>query len=411
MHTPKTPPFVIIAGLVLAMALLATVLLWKNEDFGQAKPIRIGVLHSLTGTMADSGKPLVAAIELAVEEINAAGGRLGRPLEIVLADGQSDPAIFAREAERLITKEKVSVLFACWTSACRKAVKPVVEQHNHLMFYPVQHEGMEQSPHIIYTGSAPNQQMLPGTRWAIETFGKQVYLVGSDYIFPRTANLIIRDLISANKGTVVAERYLPLGSTSMDALVADIQRQAPSVVLSTLNGHSNQAFFDALLAAGLQDIPLMSFSVAEPEMKAWGGNRLSQHFAVWDYFQSTAGQANEKFVAAFKRRQGQDASTSAPIKASYIGVYLWANTVQEIERTEPAYVNGPTLLRQSIAGPGGISAIDPDTRHLWKPVRIGQVQNDGQFKEVYVSKHPIRPAPWPKYRSREAWQALISEQP
>lgn len=359
--------------------------------------------------MADSEKPLAAAAELAVQEINAMGGLLGRPIEIVLVDGKSDWDVFASEAERLIVEEKVSVLFACWTSACRKAVKPVVERHQHLMFYPVQYEGMEQSPNIIYTGSAPNQQIVPGTRWAMQQFGSNVYLVGSDYVFPRTANQIIRDLVKANNGSISGEKYLPLGSQDMDAVIADIQHQSPAVILNTLNGNSNQAFFDALMTAGLQDTPIISFSVAEPEMLAWGGNRLSQHFAVWNYFQSIPSSANEQFVANFKRHQGANATTSDPIMASYIGVHLWASAARETQQTDPAYVNGPTLLRQSIAGPAGISAVDTSTRHLWKRVRIGQVQTDGQFKQVFVSKHRIRPAPWPGYRSREAWQSLIKE--
>jgi len=163
-------------------------------------PIKIGVLHSLTGTMAVNEKPLVDAVRLAVKEINAQGGLLGQPVEMVVADGKSDPKVFAAEAERLIEKDRVSVLFGCWTSACRKAVKPIVEKHRHLLFYPVQYEGMEQSANILYTGAAPNQQIVPGTRWAVQTFGLRVYLVGSDYVFPRTANIIIGDLVNASGG-------------------------------------------------------------------------------------------------------------------------------------------------------------------------------------------------------------------
>ncbi|MFZ2406888.1 MAG: transporter substrate-binding protein, partial [Methylobacter sp.] len=236
-------------------------------------PIKIGVLHSLTGTMAVSEKPLVDAVRLAVEEINAQGGLLGKPVEIVVADGKSDPDVFAQEAERLIEREHVSVLFGCWTSASRKAVKPVVEKHRHLLFYPVQYEGMEQSANIIYTDAAPNQQIVPGTRWAAQKFGQRVYLVGSDYVFPRTANIIIADLINISGGKILGERYLPLGSADVAAIIEDIARKKPDVVLNTLNGDSNAAFFSALAAAGLSDLPLVSFSVEEGGMLAWNGGR------------------------------------------------------------------------------------------------------------------------------------------
>ncbi len=178
----------IIAVLVLTGILISVTFMAWRHYFVAATPIKIGVLHSLTGTMAVSEKPLVDAVRLAVEEINDQGGLLGKPVEMVVADGKSDPQAFAAEAERLIEQEQVSVLFGCWTSACRKAVKSVVEKHRHLLFYPVQYEGMEQSANIIYTGAAPNQQIVPGARWAMQTFGQRVYLVGSEYVFPRTAN-------------------------------------------------------------------------------------------------------------------------------------------------------------------------------------------------------------------------------
>lgn len=374
-------------------------------------PIRIGVLHSLSGTMAVSEAPLVDAVRLAVEEINAQGGLLDRPLEMVVVDGRSDWNVFAAEAERLIVREKVSALFACWTSACRKAVKPVVERHRHLMFYPVQYEGLEQSPNILYTGSAPNQQIIPGVRWAMQRFGKRIYLVGSDYVFPRIANLIIRDLAAAVGGQVLGERYLPLGGTEAADVVADIQRKKPDVVLNTLNGDSNASFFAALAQAGLADSPLVSFSVAEGEMQAWGGAGLTQHYGVWSYFQSLPREENRRFVEAFKARFGAERVTSDPMEAAYVGVSLWAQSVREVGSADPLRVNTAILLRQSLAGPSGVAAVDPATRHLWKMVRVGRVLPDGQFEQVFASSAPLRPAPWPIQRSREAWQALVEGLP
>jgi len=231
--------------------------------------------------------------------------------------------------------------------------------------------------------------------------------VGSDYIFPRTANLIIRDLVTAAGGEVVAERYLPLGSAAAAPIVADIRQKKPDVVLNTLNGDSNAAFFAALERAGLADLPLVSFSVAEGEMRAWGGARLHRHYGVWSYFQSVPREENRRFVAAYRARFGADRVTSDPVEAAYVAVHLWAQAVQAVGSADPRRVNSATLLRQSFDGPAEIAAVDPATRHLWKTVRVGRVRPDGQFDQVFVSSAPLRPAPWPSYRSREEWEALL----
>jgi urea transport system substrate-binding protein len=393
----------VMLGLVAATVVLAG--LWQMRPAAPL-PIKIGVLHSLSGTMALSESPLVDAVRLAVEEINAQGGLLGRPLELVVADGKSDANIAAAEAERLIMREQVAVLFGCWTSSCRKAVKPVVEQHQHLLFYPVQYEGMEQSPNILYTGAAPNQQVVPGTRWAMQQFGRRVYLLGSDYVYPRTANLIMRDLVKANGGEVLAERYLPLGSADVEAIVADIMQKKPDIVLNTLNGDSNLHFLDALEKAGLRNLPLISFSMAEGEMKAWRGGRFPRHYAVWGYFQSLPGEENRRFVAAYQSRFGAERVISAPMEASYRGVRLWVQAVREVNSPAPAQID-KTLLRQSIQAPSGILAVDASSRHLWNMVRVGRALPDGQFEQVYASSAPVRPTPWPLYRSQDAWQALL----
>jgi len=396
----------IIITLILTALLIAAGFMVRQHYLVALAPIRIGVLHSLTGTMAVSEKPLVDAVRLAVEEINDQGGLLGHQLEVVVADGKSDPQVFAAEAERLIEQEQVSVLFGCWTSACRKAVKPVVEKHRHLLFYPVQYEGMEQSANILYTGAAPNQQIVPGTRWATQTFGQRVYLVGSDYIFPRTANIIITDLINVYGGKILGERYLPLGGHDVTAIIDDIARTKPDVVLNTLNGDSNADFFSALVKAGLSDLPLVSFSVEEGGMLAWNGGQLTRHYGVWSYFQSLPGEENQRFVTAYKAHFGLDRVTSAPIEASYVGVKLWAQAVEDVGSIEPERVN-PALLRQSLNAPSGIAAVDAATRHLWMMMRVGKVRPDGQFEQVFASSAPLRPSPWPGYRTRDSWQALL----
>jgi len=393
------------AFLALLLICVAGAVLWMRHRPALA-PIRIGVVHSLSGTMSASERPLVDAVEMAVAELNAEGGVLGRPVEVRLADSRSNAEHAAREAERLISVEHVSALFACWTSACRVALRPVVERHKHLMFYPVQYEGMEQSPNILYTGLAPNQQIVPGTHWMLERFGKRVFLIGSDYRFPRTANLIIRDLVEARGGEVAAEHYVPLGGHDFDEIVAELAAVRPVAVLNTLNGDSNAAFFAALIAAGLTDQPVMSFSVAEPEMRAWGGGQLTRHYAVWSYFQSVDTPQNRRFVAAWRARFGPDRPTSDPVEAAYVGVKLWAQAVRDAGSDEPARVNA-ALLHQSVGGPSSIAAVDAATRHLWKRMRVGHVLPGGQFEQVFASDYPLRPAPWPAYRSREAWQQMI----
>ncbi|TAN70943.1 MAG: ABC transporter substrate-binding protein [Methylobacter sp.] len=395
-------------ALLAGFILLADALYWAMQSYKPQQAIRIGVLHSLTGTMAVSERPLVDAVQLAVTEINLAGGVLGRPLEMVVADGQSNEKIFAREAERLITQEKVSVLFGCWTSTSRKAVKPIMEKYRHLLFYPVQYEGLEQSPNIIYTGSAPNQQIIPGTHWALENLGKRVYLLGSDYVFPRTANHIIRDIVRVAGGQVLAERYLPLGSSDMAASVKEIVRLKPDVILNTINGDSNFNFFQALQATEAKNTPILSFSVSEAELTSHPELSLNAHYAVWSYFQSIASANNRRFVADYQRLFGAQRVTGDPIEAAYVGVNLWAQAAKDAGSVEPERVNNAVLL-QSFDAPSGIISVDKATRHVWKRVRIGKTEPDGQFKELQASPYPLRPEPFPSYRSNAEWQQVVDQ--
>lgn len=394
--------------IALLSACIAGLLIWAGwmgirSGFGEQPPIRVGVLFSLTGTMAISETSLVEATQLAIEEVNARGGILGRHVEMVLVDGKSDWDVFAQEANRLITEENVSAIFACWTSACRKSVKPVVERLNHLMFYPVQYEGLEASPNIVYTGSAPNQQIIPGTQWMMQQFGKRVYLVGSDYVFPRTANFITRDLILASGGDVVREVYRPLGDTLFSEIVDDIRQQSPDVILNTINGDSNRPFFEALARAGLQDIPVMSFSVAEAELIALGPELYHpRHYVTWSYFQSLDTPENQKFVQRYTARFGPHKVTSDPVEAAYVGVLLWAQAVEQAGRADPDAVRR-TIGRQSVSSPSGIASVDRMTQHIWKMVRVGKAQQDGQIEQVHALDRPMRPVPYPGYRSRSDW--------
>lgn len=372
-------------------------------------PIKVGVLHSLTGTMAISETSVRDATLMAIAEINAQGGLLGRTLLPVVADGKSDWPTFAREAERLITQDKVSVVFGCWTSASRKTVKPVFERLDHLLFYPVQYEGLEQSPNIIYTGAAPNQQILPAVKWSLDNVGKKFFLVGSDYVFPRTANAIIRAQVTALRGEIVGEEYVLLGSTDVKDMVAKIVAAAPSVILNTINGDTNVAFFKELRAAGITPakIPTMSFSIAEDELRSMDATQMAGDYTAWNYFQSGVSPENQKFVAAFKAKYGAARVTDDPMEAGYFGVHLWAQAVRDAGTDDVKEVR-KKLPNQTFIAPEGLVSIDADNQHTWKTVRVGKIRADGQFDIVWTSDKPVRPVPFPVYKTREEWETFLA---
>lgn len=376
---------------------------------GSAEPIRVGILHSLTGTMAISELPVKDATLLAIEDINASGGVLGRRVEPIVVDGQSDWDAFAAGAERLITEDKVAAVFGCWTSASRKTVRPVFEQRRALLFYPVQYEGVERSPNIVYLGAAPNQQIVPAVVWAFESLGKRrFFLVGSDYVFPRTANAIIRDYLEAVGGEVVGEEYLKLGTTEVGGAVEALTAAKPDVVLNTINGDTNVAFFRGLRAAGVKssDVPTISFSIAEPELGSMKVEDLEGDYAAWNYFMSVETPENRSFVAAYRKRFGADRVVSDPMEAAWCGVHLWARAVEEAGSAAPADVLD-SIRDLGFEGPGGMVYVDHETRHLWKTVRIGRVRADAQFDIVWSSDRPVRPVPFPRTRSRAQWDALL----
>ncbi|WP_457446220.1 urea ABC transporter substrate-binding protein [Roseateles sp. P5_E4] len=397
----------LLGGLLLVLALgLGLYLLQRPSAQAAQGPIVIGLLHALSGPMAASEAPLVATVKLAVEEINAGGGLLGRRVELRIEDTRSEPRVAAAAAERLISTEHAVALFGCWSSNCRQAVRPVVEIHRHLLFYPLAYEGMEQSPNIIYTGPTPNQHALPATDWAMHGFGRRVYLIGTDGLYPRRVNAMLRDFILLSGGQVLAERYVPLAGTDMGGVLADLQRVQPDVVISTIGGSSNRAFFDALVAAGLTDLPLMSLRAAEPEMTAYDGGRLDRHFTAWSYLQSQPGPANEAFLARLRRSQGEGIQASDPAVSAYIGVQLWAAAVREVGSAQTDAVNA-NVLQQSISAPQGFGAVDSQSRHLWRQLRIAQVKPGGQLAEVFALPRYIKPAPWPVFRSAEHWMAVL----
>jgi len=380
-----------------------------NIQLDEEHPIKVGVLHSLSGTMAISERPVADATLLAIEEINERGGILGRKVEPILVDGKSDWQTFAHEAERLITEEKVSAVFGGWTSASRKTMKPVFEEYNHLLFYPVQYEGLEESPNIIYTGAAPNQQAIPAIDWAFKNLGTKFFLVGSDYVFPRSANAIMTERIKELGGVVVGEEYKVLGSKDFSDTVKKIKEAKPDVILNTINGDSNIWFFRELRESGItpKHIPTISFSIAESEIQQFEASDMAGDYAAWNYFQSLDIPENEIFVENFKTRYGQDRVTSDPMEAAYIGIYIFAKAAEksgsdDVNKIREA-VKGITLV-----APEGIVGVDPQTQHLAKTVRIGKILNNGQFEVVASSEAGIMPVPYPSYKSKQEWDTFLN---
>ncbi len=378
-------------------------------------PIVVGILHSQTGTTEISERSMIDAEVLALEEINARGGLHGRRLRWVIADGRSDWPTFAREAERLIDQEKVSVIFGCWTSASRKVVKPVVEQKSHLLIYPMAYEGLEQSPNILYTGAAPNQQVIPAVSWCHETLkARKFFLVGSDYVWPHCVNEIIKDQLKALGADCAGESYIIFGSTDVNASIEAIQKAKPDVIMSTVVGNSNEPFYRRLQAAGILpgSIPVLSFSIAEDELRKLPVKAMVGDYAAWNYFQSLDRPENREFIRRFQTRYPADRATGAErvtsdvIVSAYDSVYLWAQAVLEAETDNAADVL-KALQRQSLNAPEGIVSVDDETQHTWRPVYVGRIRDDGQFDVVWSSGKPVRPIPYPASRSKLEWESFL----
>jgi urea transport system substrate-binding protein len=373
-------------------------------------PIKVGILHSRTGTMAISERSVIDATVLAIEELNARGGVLGRPVEAVIEDGRSDAAAFAAGAEKLIAKDGVSAVFGCWTSASRKTVLPVIEKRDHLLFYPVQYEGLEQSPHVVYTGAAPNQQIIPAVKWCASVLKKKrPFLVGSDYVFPRTANAIIRDEAAAAGMQVVGEEYLALGTPNVQGAVKAIAAAKPDVILNTINGDTVVPFFRALRAAGVTPdaVPTVSFSISEEELRGLNTKDLVGDYAAWNYFETVDRPQNRAFVERFRARFGRDRAVSDPMEAAYAGVHLWAQAVAAAGDPNPAQVRA-AVRGQSFDAPGGPRRVDPETLHTTKAFRVGRVTAESRFEIVYNPETAIAPQPYPLGARRRAdWDAFL----
>jgi len=373
--------------------------------------IKVGVLHSLSGTMAISETVLKDVTLMAIDEINAKGGLLGKKLEPVVVDPASNWPLFAEKARQLLSQDKVAVTFGCWTSVSRKSVLPVFEELNGLLFYPVQYEGEELSKNVFYTGAAPNQQAIPAVEYLMSKEGgaaKRWVLLGTDYVYPRTTNKILRAFLKS-KGVAdkdIDEKYTPFGHSDYQTIVADVKKFAAggkTAVISTINGDSNVPFYKELGNQGLKatDVPVVAFSVGEEELRGVDTKPLVGHLAAWNYFMSIKAPANDAFkkkwaaYAKAKKLPGADKPlTNDPMEAAYIGINMWAQAVTKAKTTDVDKVIA-AMGGQTFTAPSGItSTMDPKNHHLHKAVFIGEVKADGQFNVVWKTKGPVKAQPW-----------------
>ena len=380
-----------------------------------ADTIKVGVLHSLSGTMAISESVLKDTVLMAIDEINAKGGLLGKKLEPVVVDPASNWPLFAEKAKQLIDQDKVAVVFGCWTSVSRKSVLPVFEEKNALLFYPVQYEGEELSKNVFYTGAAPNQQAIPAVEYLMSKAGggaKRWVLLGTDYVYPRTTNKILRYFLHAKgvKDEDIMETYTPFGHSDYQTIVADIKKFSAggkTAVVSTINGDSNVPFYKELGNAGLKakDVPVVAFSVGEQELRGLDPKPLVGQLAAWNYFMSIKSPANTEFIkkwsdyAKAKNIPGDKDKplTNDPMEATYIGINMWAQAVKKAGSTDTDKVIA-AMAGQTFKAPSGItSEMDPKNHHLHKSVFIGEVRPDGQFNVVWKTPGPVKANPWSQY--------------
>jgi urea transport system substrate-binding protein len=377
-----------------------------------ADTIKVGVLHSLSGTMAISETALKETALMTIEEINKSGGVMGKKLEAVVVDPASNWPLFAEKSRQLLSKDKVAVVFGCWTSVSRKSVLPVFKELNGLLFYPVQYEGEELEKNVFYTGAAPNQQAIPAVEYLMSKDGgeaKRFVLLGTDYVYPRTTNKILRAFLKS-KGIAdadIMEEYTPFGHSDYQTIIAKIKKFSSegkkTAVVSTINGDSNVPFYKELGNAGLKatDVPVVAFSVGEEELRGVDTKPLVGHLAAWNYFMSLKNPQNEKFVKMYKdwavKNKLPNASTvvtNDPMEATYVGIHMWKQAVEKAKSTDVDKVVA-AMGGQTFNAPSGYQLkMDETNHHLWKPVFIGEIKGDGQFNVVWKTKGPIRAQPW-----------------
>jgi urea transport system substrate-binding protein len=399
-----------VAALVIIIGAVALTWAFPRIIGRVSAPIRVGLLHSKTGSLAASERWMIEAEVQALEEINASG-ILGRQIEWFIADGRSDADTFAREARRLILEEKVSVIFGCYASFTHRAVRPVVEQLDNLLFFPVSYEGLDESPNIVYTGSAPNQQIIPALKWAYDHLAaRKFYLVGTDSIYSHGLHAIVTDLIRSLGAEVLGEEYLLFDSSDVDGVVTRIRNAKPDLVINSLIGQSNIPFCKRLRAAGLSsgECPVISYTLTETDLREFSPADVAGDYITTSYLETIQTQENLDFISKFKAANGKNESTSDTIVTAYNSVKLWAKAVDEAKSDSPEIVR-KFLRRQSLIAPEGIISIDGDTQHTWRPTYIAKVRTDGSTETVWASENAIQPIPYPGSRTRSEWNAFVEK--
>ena len=405
-HAGKT-----LTAIVLGIAALGVSTFARAED-----TIKVGVLHSLSGTMAISETVLKDTILMEIDAQNAKGGLLGKKLEAVVVDPASNWPLFAEKTRQLISTDKVAVIFGCWTSVSRKSVLPVVEELNGLLFYPVQYEGEELSKNVFYTGAAPNQQAIPAVEYLMSKDGgsaKRFVLLGTDYVYPRTTNKILRAFLHSKgvKDEDIMEEYTPFGHSDYQSIIAKIKKFSAegkkTAVVSTINGDSNVPFYKELGNQGLKatDVPVVAFSVGEEELRGVDAKPLVGHLAAWNYFMSIKNPTNDAFIkqwSEYAKAKGiaghkDKPLTNDPMEASVIGFNMWVQAVTKAKSTDTDKVIA-AMAGQTYKAPSGImSMMDPKNHHLHKSVFIGEIKPDGQFNVVWKTPGPVKAQPWSPY--------------
>jgi urea transport system substrate-binding protein len=401
-----------VVGYALTLALGLRSSTWLTTLIAESRPpIVVGLIHSQTGPLKISEQSLLDAEILAIDEINERQLIPGRIVRWEKADGRSDPTAFAEQARRMIEEQKADVIVGGLTAECRKAMLGVVEARDSLLLFPANFEGIERSPHVIYAGGSANQVVVPAVRWCFDGLkARKFFVIGAEEVSSRCLSEISKDSVKASKGELVGEQYLPLSGGDVVPLVEAIRQAKPDVVLNFLVGDSNIGFYSALKRAGLtpEKLAVISFAIAEDELRRFPSSDVAGHYSAWNYFQSLERPENVEFVHKFKAKYGEDRVVSDSMVAAYNAVMIWAQAVSEAGTAQAKFVL-QHFDRQSFDAPEGVVTIDPESRIAWRPLHIGKARADGQFDVVWSIAKPIHPLTYILTRSKADWETFLND--
>lgn len=388
--------------------LVLAIIVWVIKPFLLQTPIKIGILHSQTGTLAANERRLINAELLAIEEINNQGGINGRKIQAIFADGASDESVFEQEAIRLVTKERVEVIIGCWSSSSRKKVKTVIEKYNNLLLYPVIYEGIEESPNIIYFGPTPNQSTIPAISWAFQHIGKRFFLIGTDYLFSQVTHKIIELHLASLGGTVVGKTYVKFGGKVLPEQIQQIADLKPDIIINTIDGDTNISFFKELLNAGITSnkIPTMSLRISQADFQRFELNAIIGTYVLFNYAEESSYDFNKKFVKKFRQKYGQDSKIGDPEQSAYSLIHVWAQAYSTSKNSKPEYII-PEMKKIVYQSPSGIIYLS-ETKNCWQDSIISKLAYNGELIELWKSKSNIRPEIYPPYLTKDEWNQFIT---